>query len=87
MRDRLNLAIGLVIETSRALASMTFLVISIPLFQVAFQNFIATKRVQFFKACSFWDVPSFSDGSGCSHLSHREITRSSSSILPLVRER
>jgi len=41
MRDRLNLAIGLVIETSRALASMTFLVISIPLFQVIFYT-IAT---------------------------------------------
>jgi len=34
MRDRLNLAIGLVIETARALSSMPLLIIFIPVFQV-----------------------------------------------------
>ena len=33
MRDRLNLAIGLVIETARALSSMPLLIIFIPVFQ------------------------------------------------------
>jgi choline transporter-like protein 2/4/5 len=36
MRDRLNLAIGLVIETARALTTMPLLVIFIPVFQVTF---------------------------------------------------